>query len=122
MFSRFFLRLTTVSCPSLELRSYMPTKKRKNTLSTSVNKKRKITDREYDDADQSPSPQSSVMGFIEESPGIVATREAAAAVDTNPPHRQLLKAMEASLAGEHAQRQAGDSVVYWMRMEDMRSQ
>lgn len=49
-------------------------------------------------------------------PNKIATAENAAKVDRNPPFVQLLQCMESTpkTAG------IGESVVYWMRMEDMR--
>jgi deoxyribodipyrimidine photo-lyase len=47
----------------------------------------------------------------------VATPEAAAAVDANPPLKQLVKAL-----GDVVKKpDQGDCVVYWMRMHDLRS-
>ena len=49
--------------------------------------------------------------------GKVATAEDAARADADPPLNQLLR-----LLGEGKQVvEKGESVVYWMRMEDMRS-
>ena len=47
----------------------------------------------------------------------VATAEAAAKVDAEPPLDKLLNALKA----DHLTVSKGDAVVYWMRMEDMRS-
>ena len=47
----------------------------------------------------------------------IATAEAAAAVDADPPLAQLTRAMEGVLKKP----QKGDSVVFWMRMADLRS-
>lgn len=47
----------------------------------------------------------------------IATAEAAAKVDANPPLSQL----NALIAQGFKPTQKGDAVVYWMRMEDMRS-
>ncbi|KAJ7179017.1 DNA photolyase, FAD-binding/Cryptochrome [Mycena filopes] len=49
-------------------------------------------------------------------PRKIASYEAAAAVDSNPPIAQLLKAV----ADGKNTRKAGQSVVYWMRMGDLR--
>jgi hypothetical protein len=102
----------------------MPAQKRKGSLDGFITKKRKVADTDTDhDAKQSSSSGSSVIVSIKERPGIVATREAAAIVDAYPPHSQLLKAMESPREDGHfVEPQAGESVVYWMRMEDMRSQ
>jgi deoxyribodipyrimidine photo-lyase len=48
----------------------------------------------------------------------VATVEAAAAVDSNPPFLQLEEAMKKMVN----QPQEGESVIYWMRMADLRSE
>ncbi len=53
---------------------------------------------------------------IYELPGKVATCEAAAAVDARLPLEILLNAMK-----ETHDVETGECVVYWMRMEDMRS-
>jgi hypothetical protein len=95
----------------------MPAQKRNTSLDASANKKPKVRDRDHDDTNENPSPQSSVLASIEELHGRVATSKVAAVVDANPPYRQLLEAQEHSVES-----QAGESVVYWMRMEDMRSQ
>ena len=47
----------------------------------------------------------------------IATAENAASVDKNPPLQILLNAV----ADFKNDEEKGDSVVYWMRMEDMRS-
>jgi deoxyribodipyrimidine photo-lyase len=51
------------------------------------------------------------------SEGKVATAEDAARVDANPPLGQLVRLLEQSKKAEK-----GECVVYWMRMEDMRSE
>ena len=48
----------------------------------------------------------------------VATRENAAAVDANLPLKQLLDAVGSRAQGAV---EDGECVVYWMRMQDMRS-
>ena len=48
----------------------------------------------------------------------VAKAEAAAAADSNPPFVRLEEAMERVM--KHSQQ--GESVVYWMRMADLRSE
>lgn len=48
----------------------------------------------------------------------IATVKNAAAVDKDPPLAKLLKAMKNCLNSL----EKGDAVVYWMRMEDMRSE
>jgi deoxyribodipyrimidine photo-lyase len=48
----------------------------------------------------------------------VATAEVAAKVDEDPPLNQLLRI----LLEEKRQVDKGESVVYWMRMDDMRSE
>ena len=53
--------------------------------------------------------------YIKEIPGKIATRDAAAAVDADLPLEKLLQWM-----GELRQTGPGESVVYWMRNEDMR--
>lgn len=57
------------------------------------------------------------LATIQELPGKIASFDAAAAVDANPPLKQLLKAME-----DVREVQPGEAVVYWMRMEDMRGE
>ncbi|KAF8591412.1 DNA photolyase [Ramaria rubella] len=47
----------------------------------------------------------------------IATADAAARVDADPPFFQLLKALRENNA---INEQEGDSVIYWMRLEDMR--
>jgi deoxyribodipyrimidine photo-lyase len=49
----------------------------------------------------------------------VASPEAAAAADADPPLRVLLRTMENALSESP---EKGDAVAYWMRMEDMRSE
>lgn len=70
---------------------------------------------EHDEETQHPQPSSSTEAYIKELPGKIATHDAAAAVDANPPLGQLL-----NLMGEARQVALGQSVVYWMRNEDMR--
>ncbi|KIY49338.1 hypothetical protein FISHEDRAFT_65353 [Fistulina hepatica ATCC 64428] len=50
------------------------------------------------------------------NPRKIATREAAATVDSNPPLQVLLRAVESAI--EKPER--GESVVYWMRLNDLR--
>jgi hypothetical protein len=50
--------------------------------------------------------------------GRVASPEAAAAADADPPLGRLLRALENA---KTMSTKTGDSVAYWMRMEDMRS-
>lgn len=49
-------------------------------------------------------------------PNKIATKENAARVDASPPVFQLLEAVHTAVKPVK-----GDCVVYWMRMEDMRS-
>lgn len=57
--------------------------------------------------------------YIHEMPGKIATREAASAVDANNP----LSILEGLMGDESARVvEPGECVVYWMRMEDMRSE
>lgn len=49
--------------------------------------------------------------------GKLATPEAAARVDADPPFAKLLRALQANVKNLPK----GQAVVYWMRMEDMRS-
>jgi hypothetical protein len=66
----------------------------------------------------SPSPRK--KSRLEQSAGIgkVASPEAAAAADADPPLKKLLSALENV---SNVPSKSGDAVVYWMRMEDMRS-
>ena len=48
----------------------------------------------------------------------IATAEAAARVDANPPLSQLLMASKEVMQQKSS---GGESVIYWMRLEDMRS-
>lgn len=48
----------------------------------------------------------------------IATPEAAARVDADPPFAKLLRELQQSTKNPVN----GDAVVYWMRMEDMRSE
>lgn len=50
----------------------------------------------------------------------IASREEAAAVDSDPPLEKLLKAVENN-SSSIGDRKKGECVVYWMRMEDLRS-
>jgi hypothetical protein len=50
--------------------------------------------------------------------GKVASPEAAAATDADPPLKKLQRALEKV---NNVPQKPGDAVVYWMRMEDMRS-
>ena len=47
----------------------------------------------------------------------VATAEAAAIVDKEPPFYKLLEVVKSAVKNQTV----GDAIVYWMRMEDMRS-
>jgi deoxyribodipyrimidine photo-lyase len=66
----------------------------------------------------SPSPRK--KSRFEQPAGIgnVASPEAAAAADADPPLKKLLRALENV---SNVSPKSGDAVVYWMRMEDMRS-
>ena len=66
----------------------------------------------------SPSPRK--KSRLEHPAGIgnVACPQAAAATDADPPLKKLLRALENVTT---ISPKSGDSVVYWMRMEDMRS-
>ncbi|KAG9086554.1 hypothetical protein FRC06_003028 [Ceratobasidium sp. 370] len=57
--------------------------------------------------------------YIEQVHGKIATAENAARVDANPPLRQLQSAISEH-KNDVKNPPNGDSVVYWMRMEDMR--
>lgn len=62
-----------------------------------------------------PTSSLKTQAYIRELPGKIASYEAAAAVDANPPIGQLMNWMsEVRNVG------TGDSVVYWMRNEDIR--
>lgn len=65
----------------------------------------------------SPSPRK--KSRFEQPAGIgkVASPEAAAAADSDPPLKKLLRALENV---SNVSPKSGDAVVYWMRMEDMR--
>ncbi len=52
--------------------------------------------------------------------GNVASPEAAAAADADPPLKKLLRALE-NASATTVPPKSGDAVIYWMRMEDMRS-
>ncbi|KAG8883833.1 hypothetical protein FRB99_004555, partial [Tulasnella sp. 403] len=75
-----------------------------------------------DETDKVQAPQKKSPNSIYETPGIVATAQAAAAVDGDPPVYRLNDALkghrEAAAVAED--QQPGDAVVYWMRMEDIR--
>ena len=62
-----------------------------------------------------PKPSGSTEAYIRELPGKIATHDAAAAVDANPPLGQLM-----DLVGDVRETEKGEAVVYWMRMEDLR--
>lgn len=62
---------------------------------------------------ESPHP----VAFIYEKPGVVATSQAAARVDADPPLNQLLAKVEENRV---LKLDKGEAAVYWMRMEDMR--
>jgi hypothetical protein len=53
--------------------------------------------------------------YVKEVPGRIATHDAAAAVDADPPLTKLLNCM-----GDLRQTGPGESAVYWMRNEDIR--
>jgi hypothetical protein len=59
------------------------------------------------------------LAYVSELPGKIASAKAAAAVDAKPPYVLLKKEVEQQ---ESATRDHGAAVVYWMRMQDMRSQ
>jgi deoxyribodipyrimidine photo-lyase len=73
---------------------------------------------QYGGEDAAPAVNLSpkTIAYISELPGKIATFEAAAKVDANPPLTELQNWM-----GEVRAVKPGESVVYWMRMEDMRS-
>lgn len=73
-------------------------------------KKRELTSTEEPDAAAKRTCVS--RAFV---PIKVATAEAAAAVDSNPPFLQLQEVMK-----KKKKPQQGESVVYWMRMADLR--
>ena len=75
--------------------------------------KRPHTSPEPDIATKRPRP-ASPKPF---NPIKVATAEAAAAVDANPPCKQLVRALDDVVKNP----EKGDCVVYWMRMHDLRS-
>ncbi|KDQ20749.1 hypothetical protein BOTBODRAFT_100395 [Botryobasidium botryosum FD-172 SS1] len=58
------------------------------------------------------------VAYVYESPDIVATSQAAARVDEDPPLNQLVAALEENKTLKVG---PGKAVVYWMRMEDMRT-
>lgn len=51
----------------------------------------------------------------------IASKEDAGAVDSNPPLEQLLRAVDKSAIARDGRDKKGECVVYWMRMEDLRS-
>ncbi|KAG9015432.1 hypothetical protein FRB94_000036 [Tulasnella sp. JGI-2019a] len=75
--------------------------------------------KKVDEVSNPQEPQNKSRNSIYETPGIVATAQAAAQVDANPPLIQLNKAIEAhkrNLSDDSN----GEAIVYWMRMEDLR--
>lgn len=72
-----------------------------------------------DEVSDPQKPQDKSRNSIYETPGIVATAQAAAEADADPPLKQL----NGAISEQHAATSTdsnGDAVVYWMRMEDIR--
>jgi deoxyribodipyrimidine photo-lyase len=65
------------------------------------------------ESSKKPRPVSEVIHHRE-----IATAEAAARVDADPPLAQLLSALKEDKQGDIPR---GEAVIYWMRLEDMRS-
>ncbi len=57
---------------------------------------------------------------VEFLPKKIATVECAAKADSSPPFVKLMEYMQSTQAVKASAK--GDAVVYWMRMEDMRSE
>lgn len=73
----------------------------------------------FDEVADPQKPQDKARNSIYETPGIVATAQAAAKVDADPPLNQLNKALAKHQKALGVDSD-GDAVVYWMRMEDIR--
>ncbi|KAG8745769.1 hypothetical protein FRC10_007030 [Ceratobasidium sp. 414] len=104
----------------------MPGKRTWNSTAPSLNKKqRTLDDHINSNGKAGESEQTTTIdagdepAYIDQVHGKIATAENAARVDANPPLGQLQSAI-----AEHKSNirnpPNGDSVVYWMRMEDMR--
>jgi hypothetical protein len=66
----------------------------------------------------SPRPSKRLHLELPFTLGRVASPEAAAAADADPPLGKLFRALENATTMSP---ETGDAVAYWMRMEDMRS-
>ncbi|KAG9051014.1 hypothetical protein FS837_000122 [Tulasnella sp. UAMH 9824] len=99
----------------------MPPKRERANDATQVPARMTKRTKRVDEVDEPQKPQKKHDNSIYETPGIVATAQAAAAVDANPPLQQLNKARTEHKKTMLGKPQGnGDAVVYWMRMQDMR--
>ncbi|KAG8956660.1 hypothetical protein FRC04_000138 [Tulasnella sp. 424] len=99
----------------------MPPKRQRGNDASQVPARMTKRTKRVDEVNEPQKPQNKHDNSIYETPGIVATAQAAAAVDANPPLQQLNKARtEHRKAMFDKPQENGDAVVYWMRMQDMR--
>ncbi|CCO28156.1 deoxyribodipyrimidine photo-lyase [Rhizoctonia solani AG-1 IB] len=90
--------------------------KKQKVMSDYVKKETKVPKRESSEAKDEPPSEAA---YVQQVHGKIATFDNAARVDGNPPLGKLQNAISEH-KDELKTTSKGDSVIYWMRMEDMR--
>lgn len=100
----------------------MPSNRRHSNTQQLADQREKMSKRtkRVDEVNDPQEPQAKSPNSIYETPGIVATKQAAAEADRHPPLNKLNDALRGHLAGMNADSEGSQAVVYWMRMQDMR--